>query len=347
MWNPLRRSQKRTLTTRPKLGRLGVTGLFAVAALFVIFVAGWILDRRGASEADQRLAKLAQAAKEPPLDLIERAARSNRIVMISDIHNSAAVKQFVAQAIARVATTSGLDAVILEIGADQQGYIDQYFDRAPEDASVLMSHPRTLREPGAATRAYLEIYHTIWTINQKLGPDERIRVIAADVEGSGAGDVQSPAEAAKWLSDRAEFMEQMIQQRVLSTIPTARILVFMTGFNVLKHGEIALQTGGSVPVNVTPLAKRLSGSTDEAYSVIVDAPSGGTTGRQVAPYVGTRVADILRELGVRKTFGVLITSEFDYLKQPLIERKAPGMEFSITPRDYKLRDVADAYINLN
>src|SRR5687767_11951004 len=156
MWNPLRQSQKRTWTTRPKLGRLGVTGLFAVAALVIIFVAGWILDRRGASEADRRLAELAASAGEPPLDLVERAARSNRIVLVSDIHNSAAVKTFVAQAIARIANTSGLDAVILEIGADQQPYIDEYFDRAPEDASVLLSHPRTLREPGTATRTYLE-----------------------------------------------------------------------------------------------------------------------------------------------------------------------------------------------
>ena len=139
MWNPLRRSQKRTWTTSPNLGRLGVTGIFAVATLIVIFVAGWILDRRGASEADQRLVELARAADQPPLELVERAARANRIVMISDIHNSGAVKQFAAQAIARIANGPGLDAVILEVGADQQPFIDQF------DTSLVIGCERSLK----------------------------------------------------------------------------------------------------------------------------------------------------------------------------------------------------------
>jgi hypothetical protein len=43
---------------------------------------------------------------------------------------------------------------------------------------------------------------------------------------------------------------------------------------------------------------------------------------------------------------VSVTSEFDYLHNPITEKKSPGIEFSVLPRDYKLRDVADGYINL-
>jgi hypothetical protein len=320
--------------------------MFAVALLFLILIAGWLLDRRGASEADKRIAQMAQSAEESPEDHIVRAAQSSRIVFLSDIHNSAAVKQFAATAIQRISAGSGLDAVVIEVGADQQPYIDQYFDLPQEDASVLMSHGKTIREPGAATRAYLEIYHTIWKINEKLGPDERIRVIAADLPGWPPESTPSPGEAAVAMGKRSQHMEEVIQSKILRTIPSARILIFMTGFNGLKTGTLTLQTGGSTPVNVAPLAKMLAASTDEAYSIVVDAPTVGTASREIAPFLGTRVAEILQRQGVRKRFAVSVTSDFDYLRNPILEKKSPGFEFGITPLDYKLRDVADGYINL-
>lgn len=347
MWNPFERTPRTSWTPAArKYRRLGVTGIFAVATLIIIFIAGWLLDRRGASEADQRIAEIARTAESSPEDHIVRAAQSSRIVMLSDIHNSAAVKQFAARAIERIAAGPGLDAVVLEVGEDQQPYIDQYFDRTPEDASVLMSNPKTIREPGAATRAYLDLYHTIWKINEKLGPDERIRVIAADLPGFVSDDMRSPTESAKAMAERPKHMEQVIQDKILRTIPSARILVFMTGFNTFKGGTLVLQTGGSTPVNVTPLARLLAASTDEAYSFIVDAPTVGTASREMVPFVGTRVAEVLQKQGVRKRFGISTTSDFDYLRHPIIEKKSPGIEFAIHPRDYTLRDAADGYINL-
>lgn len=347
MRNPFDRSSRPTWTPAGrKYRRLGVTGVFAVATLVVIFIAGWLLDLRGASAEDQRLGELVREAETSPEDHIVRAAQTSRIVLLSDIHNSALVKQFAANAVERIAAGSGLDAVVVEVSEDQQPYIDQYFDRTPEDASVLLSNPRTIREPGAATRAYLDLYHTIWKINERLGPDERIRVIAADLPGWSADGMRSPSESARAMGERPAHMEQVIQDKILRTIPSARILVFMTGFNTFKNGTLVLQTGGSTPVTVTPLARLLGASTDEAYSIVVDAPAIGTASREMVPFLGTRVSEVMQELGIRKRFGVSVTSEFDYLRDPLIDKKSPGIEFAIHPRDYTLRDVADGYINL-
>ena len=347
MWNPFNRQNRPTWTPASrKYRRLGVTGVFSVAALVVIFVAGWLLDRRGASEADQQLAELVRTAEESPEEYIVRAAQGSRIVLLSDIHNSTATKQFAARAVERIAAGPGLDAVVVEVSEDQQAYIDQYFDRTPEDASVLMANPRTIREPGAATRAYLDLYHAIWKINEKLGPDERIRVIAADLPGWSEDGMRSPSESARAMAERTKHMEQVIQDRILRTIPSARILVFMSGFLTLDDGTLALQTGGSSRVNVTPLGKLLAATTDEAHSILVDAPTVGTVSREMVPYMGTRVADVLQQQGVGKRAGLSITSDFDYLRHPIKEKKSPGIDFAVHPRDYNLRDVADGYINL-
>jgi len=330
---------------RRKAGRMGVTGGFAVIALILIFIAGWLVDRHAASASDRGLADFARAAKQSPIDLIVRAARANRMVFLSDIHNSNAVKDLAARSIERIAGASGLDAVVLEVGADQQPYIDAYLDRTPEDASVLLAHPRTIGEPGSATRAYMEIYHAVWLLNSKLGPDQRIRIIAADLPGWPPA-APSPAETARKMAAREEHMENAIQQQILSAIPQARVFVFMTGLHALKNGTVVIQTGGTAPVTVNPLAARFAQATSEVYSILVDAPSAGVTGRQLVSYEGTRVAEILADAGVNKRFATPITEEFDYIRYPVVEAKTPGIEYSVNPPDYRLNSVADAYINL-
>jgi len=327
-----------------RYSRYRFTGWLAGAIVVATLIVGWIIDQRGASAADKRLAELARQADADPVETVVRAARGNRIVFISDIPSSVQVKQFVARSITRMAGVSGLDAVILEVGADLQPYIDQYFDRSVEDASVLLSHPRTTGDPAAA-RAYLDIYRTVWRVNQKLGSDQRIRVIAADLPGWPPSGALSPSEAAQRMAQREQNMKQEIDA-VLSAIPGARLLVFAGGMHVLRGGSIMLQSGGTSPVNVTPLGAQVAATTEETFTIMVDAPSASTSARLVAPYSGTRVAGVLEELGVRGPLGMNVTADFDYLRQPLIEKQTPGVEFDILPRDYKLRDVANAYVNL-
>jgi hypothetical protein len=335
--------ERRAWIPSRKYGRLGVTGAFAVVAVAGILLVSWILDWRGASAADRGIAELAIGAADP-LELVTAAARTNRIVFISDIHNSAAVKQFAARAIADIVELSGLDAVVLEVGADLQPYIDRYLDRAPEDASALLTHGRTLREPGAASRAYLELYRTVWRLNQQLGPDRGIRVVAADLPGWSQASAASPSESARRMAEREEHMLQTVDT-LLAMMPGARLLIFMTGLHGLKSGTVSFQTGGTAPVVVTPLAARLAQS-EKVYTLLVDAPTTAVTGREVAPYLGTRVAGVLEEAGVRRRFGLRVTSAFDHLRQPIREARTPGIEFGINPRDYRLRDVGDGYINL-
>lgn len=344
MWKVVRRMERRTWVPSRKYGRLGITGAFAVAALVVILLIGWLVDQRAESAADTRIVELARSASGDPVDLIARAARANRLVFLSDIHSSSAVKQLASRAIEEIAKLSGLDAVVLEIGADQQPYIDRYLDRTPEDASILLTHGRTMREPGAATRAYLEIYRTIWRLNQELGADQRIRIVAADLPGWPPDSPVAPSESARRMAEREDHMERAVG-RILAAMPRARLFFFMTGLHALKSGTVVYETGGTAPVAVTPLAARLAG-TEEAYTLLVDAPAAAVTGREVAPYLGTRVAGVLEKSGIRKRFAVPAGPEFDELERPVLEPRTPSMEFGVNPREYRLRDVADAYINL-
>ena len=135
-------------------------------------------------------------------------------------------------------------------------------------------------------------------------------------------------------------------QDLISLNPRARVLVFMTGFHALKGAIGELQTGGTTPVQIAWLGARLNRiAPEEVYSFLVDAPAVGTT-TDVTTYSGTKIESILQRNGVNRTFVTRMTPELDAIGQPLIIRKSPGLSFDITPRNYKLSEVADAYIHL-
>ena len=330
---------------RRKYGRLGVTTVFAVIALAVIFIAGWLLDRRGTNEDEERVAELARNANTDPVTAIANAARANRIVFLSDIHPSGAAKRLAADAIEKIVATSGLDLLVLEVGSDMQPVIDQYLNQTEEDASILVTNGRTIREPGTATRDYLEIYRSVWKLNQKLGADQRIQIVAADLPGWPPARSLAPANAARKAAERDAHMQKQIQDFV-NLNPRARVLVFMTGFHALKSASGELQTGGTAPVQIAWLAGRMHRSApDEVYSFIVDAPGSGTS-TDIANYAGTKFDEILQRSGVDRTFVTPVTAELDAIRQPLVIKRTPGLTFEIVPRDYRLGEVADAYIHL-
>ena len=346
MWNWIKKVRRRSWVPRKKYARLGVTGAFAVIALAIIFITGWLLDRRGASRSEQALIAAARAADGDPVTAIANASRANRMVFLSDIHTSAATKALAADAIEKIVATSGLDLVVLEVGSDQQPVIDRYLEQTQEDASILMTNGRTLREPGPATRSYLEIYRVVWRLNQKLGADERIRIIAADLEGWPPARPLAPAELARKSAEREAHMQKQVNT-VVSRNPGARVLIFMTGFHALKNGFGQVQTGGTAPVAIAWLAGRLAEQfPEEVYSFLVDASASGTS-TDVTTYAGTRIASLLQRGGVNRTFATSIPAEFDQVRQPLVIRKSPGLSFEIKPRDYSLSSVADAYIHLD
>jgi hypothetical protein len=255
-------------------------------------------------------------------------------------------KRLAAEVIDSIASGPGLDAVIVEVGHDQQPYLDYYYNQIPEDASVLVSHPRTLRESGAGSRGYLDLYHRIWKLNEKLGADRRIQVIAADLDNWPTERALSTADRARMFSARDSAMLANLDREVLGPSPRSRILIFMTGLHGLKSGSGELQTGGTSRVSVQWLASRLEQRyPGEVHTALVDA-TGSINPDEFVSYTGTRLPEEAESVLPAGRYSLRVNDRFDFLSRPIRESTAPGLTFDILPHDYRLKSVADDYIHL-
>lgn len=352
MKNPLdrfrqRRARRRYMPRAESPGS-GRTAKVAAIALVVILATAALLELRGSGGAEAELIALAQNAALPPLDLIEEAARGRRLVFLSDVPTAIAPKRLAQEAIERMATTSGLDLVVLDIDADEQPFIDRYLATSPEDASILLGRPRAIREGDGASRALLDIYRTVWRINQQLGAARRIRIVAADAPGWPPARATSPADAARLFALRADSMVESVMERSLARSPNARVLFFVDGLQALKSGGGRVQTGGATPATVTWLAAQmLERFPADVYTILVDATPSRSITTEVAAYRGTVFGDILRRGGIPIGTALQVNATFDDVSRNAVRTVGTtGVDFALDPRATPVSDLADAYIYL-
>jgi hypothetical protein len=352
-WNPIdhyRKTQaRRRIMPHAARSRMGLTAKVAIVLLVLILAAAAVLEWRGGSGADAALIEHARQEQADPVELVVAGARAHRLVFLADVAGAAAPKRFAVEAIEAIARGPGMDALALAVDADLQPVIDRYLDSNPEDASILMSRPRALREWDGAGRSYMEIYRTIWRLNQELGADRRIRIFAIDLAGWPFDDGRSPSQLARLFGQRDDHMAATIEERLLSRDQRARVVFFADALHTLKTGGANIQTGGTGVVEAQWLAGRMAQLyPGDVFSVLVDAPSGRPAGADVVVYRQTRLNDAIgRADGLPPRFGLrLHTPTLDDLIRPVHVTTGPGITADLTPASYRLRDVADAYVYL-
>jgi hypothetical protein len=327
--------------------RTGVTGLVSAVALLLIGASAVIIDTRAENRQEAALAAYIAREGTDPLPFLTRAARAHRLLFLSDVEDAAEPKRLAARTIAAVAKDAGLDAVVLEVPADEQPFIDKYLNSNPEDASLLFARPRAVHDQDAASREYLEIYRTVWELNQELGPGRSIRIIAADLPTWPPQRALAPRDAALAYARRDQHMADHIEQTLLGPYPRSRTLLFVNGYHALKSGQGELQVGGSKTIPVSWLAARLAEDhATEVYSVLVEGSARSGDVGPVTSYTNTRVFDIIRKSSreVRAPVVVPVDEHFDFLRRGVVANSGPGLELDMLPHEYRMRDVADAYV---
>lgn len=324
----------------------GTTAKFAIVALILIVAIAVLLDMRRGTGAETALTEHAQASREDPLDLIEAAASSRRLVFVADIPSAAAPKRYVAEAIERLANGAGIDVLALAVPSSEQPFIERYLSTIPEDASILLARPLAVREGDGASRALLDVYRAVWRVNQELEAARRVRIVAIDHPEWPPQAATSPRATAERFGERATHMLETLQERVLARDARARVLLLVDGLHALRSGGGRVQTGGAEPVEVEWLAARLARQhPQDVYSILVDASSSRVIAPDVAAYSGTAAGPVMRDAGLGNGFALRLGAPFNEISRtPIRIVGTTGLDFQLEPRTAPITDLADAYV---
>lgn len=330
----------------PRRIRRGTTALIAIGVILVSLGVSLILDRRSAA-GDEALIEWARENAVDPFQLIERETRSRSILLLGDIIGASAPKRLAEALIDSLGLDGRLEAVALEVPADQQPWIDLYLATYPEDTSVLLAHARSIRAGEGGDYPLLGVYRTVWRVNQVLGANRRIRIIALDSPDWPPQPGFSPARALATFAIRDSVMLENLDSRILERDPRSRVLVFVDGLRVID-APARVRTGGAAPVQMRSLASRLLERQLPVYAVLVDAPRGSGAFAPIAGYHAGPLHRIIRSNLSLPPAGIALpiaSSPLNTSWLPSMER--PGIDFQFLFASTSLDRHADAWVFLN
>lgn len=277
-------------------------------------------------------ALLAQAS--PPLQFMQAALARHRIVFLGDIHPLAEPKLLVAPLLREQTTETGIDLLALEVASEEQPAIDRYLASMPEDTTILLENPRTLRSHWGVSAEYLDIYRAAYRWNADH-PERPIHVLAADIRGWPMVALTEHMATGGFVN-RDVWMAAAFR-KAITAHPEWRTLIFMGGYHGLKKvgGEVRL--GQAHDRFDRWFAGYLADDGIEVYTVLCDARQGGGHG-------ATRVFDVLEPPAGGKDIAVPLDTATDAVRQPLYDVEQEGYSLEFWPSRFPLRTAADAMI---
>ena len=272
----------------------------------------------------------------PPLEFVQSAISRHRVVFLGDIHPLAEPKLLVARLIARQGAGASIDVLALEVGSEHQGVIDRYLAATPEDTTILLSQPRTLRAHWGASAEYLGIYRTVYRWN-RAHPERRVRILAADLRGWPMSPL-TERMATGGFANRDQWMAASFE-RTLAAHPEWRVLVFMGGYHGLKAIGGRVTLGRATDRFDRWFAGHLADAGMDVYTILTDAP-------QESGHGATRVFDQLARAGPAGDHAVVLDSASDAVEEPMYDVAQEGYALEFLPSRFPLRRAADAMLLL-
>ena len=316
-------------------------GISVAALLVMLFVQGYI----GGGDADE-LSEFVRAQGSPPAEMIASSAGSRRVVVIGDVPGSSVPKRLAQEVMREMAAHGGVDALVVEVDTLLQPVFDRYTATAPEDASLLTRVPGLL-PAGDAGRHWLELYRSVYAINEQLGADRRIRILAAGPGPWPPRQALPPKEAAESYARRGSRMAERVSALMLERTSSSRIVALVDPLQAIRSGSGELRVGGGGAIQTTWFAADLAGRYPvDVYSVLVDASLESTGYPLVVQYAGTRVHERLLKAIPSEAVGMPAAGPVGEYGDPLLLRTGPGVTVSLLPDDHTLADLVDGYVFL-
>lgn len=312
-----------------------------VALLAMMFVQGYI----GGGDSDE-LSAFVEEHGMTPAELIAAEAGSRRIIVIGDVPGHAEPKRIVEGVLRALARSGGVDGLVVDVDTAHQLALDRYTATVPEDASIL-TREGGLLPAGEGGRQWLELYRAVWSINEELGADRRIRILATGPGSWPPREALPPKAAAEAYAARGQEMADRVGEQMLECTSRSRVIALVDGLQALRSGTAELRVGGGGAIQAHWLAATLAARYPvDVYSVLPDVSLEMSGYPLVVQYAGTRLHERLSKAIPGRMVAMPTAGPVGEFRDPVLLRTGPGITVTLQPQDRTLADLADGYVFL-
>jgi hypothetical protein len=171
-------------------------------------------------------------------------------------------------------------SIYMELPINDQPLIDQFLAAEQCDTAPVIEMLRDMLWMGWPDQAMLDFFVTVWKANQKLAPDQRLRIVLVDMKRPWK-DIQEREDWSKYDVDRNRFMAENILADLKQHPQDKRNALFIVGAG---HAMVDFKYFEGSPVTSAGWHLREALGPDAIYAIFPHMPVQTNWGRVDGPF---------------------------------------------------------------
>jgi hypothetical protein len=183
-----------------------------------------------------------------PKSFVMKALAKNKIVIIGETHHRPLYWNFNFSLVSEPEFAKYIGTIYLELPSNDQELIDRFLAAKECNTEPVIRMLRDMLEMGWPDKPMLDFFAAVWKANQKLEPEQRIRIVLVDMERPWE-KIQNREDWRTYDVDRDKYMADNILKDIRNHPEGKRNNLFIVGvghtsLNFAFYGGHPLKTAG-------------------------------------------------------------------------------------------------------
>ncbi|HVT87453.1 MAG TPA: hypothetical protein VHD56_01260 [Tepidisphaeraceae bacterium] len=172
---------------------------------------------------------LHDSAKEPK-ELILDAIRDKRLVAVAQIPHRPTYWKLLTDAVSDPRFVARASVIFMQLPQNNQTMVDRFLSAPALDPSLAINVLRDAEEAGAPDQSMLDFLVAIYNVNEKLPPEQRVRIICVDAPQPWKV-IRQPSDLRAYDINHDEFIAHAVLRDLLARINDARHSLLVLDFD--------------------------------------------------------------------------------------------------------------------
>jgi hypothetical protein len=188
-------------------------------------------DRPKVKDAEAHLKPFVEFLKskaEEPKGLVMKALAEHKVVIMGEIHHRPRYWAFNCSLVTEPEFARHIGVIYLELPSNDQNLVDTFLAGNDCDTTPVIEMLRDMLWMGWPDQPMLDFFVTVWMRNQRLGPEQRLRIVLVDMQRPWS-QIKERGDWRRYDTDRDRLMADNILRDIREHPAETRNGLFIVG----------------------------------------------------------------------------------------------------------------------